>query len=355
MITPQTFEHEEIGISVLTDGLNIMKASLFNLIVVSNTLQRALNCQEITKIVTEKYPCRVIFVQADEASPVDFFHMERTVQAIGTGTTRVCFDQITIDTSPAQLKKVPFLVLPNIMPDLPIYLFLSYDPTQDQLILPELQKYANRVIYDIESVDSLQRFSEQILGQIHHAPCEFIDSNWARTKGWREIMARAFQEQEKLALLNQSKMIQISFSEPSRTHTKSELQAIYLQAWLAAQLNWTLTSVDRESGFLRVSYHSKESPITISCLPKDTEAQEPGAIFSIEVMTHNESHFLLSCEGSSSQVTVHASDLERCEMPYTLFLQNYQKGPPLVQEIFYQAPSEHYINMLKALNHPAWK
>lgn len=351
------FDEQEIQekMPVAVEGQNLIKASLFNLVVVANSLQRGLVCQELVHLVTEKFPCRVIFVQSDEASQADFFHTEHTIQSIGTGTTRVCFDQYTIDSSTNQLHKVPFLVLPTIMPDLPVYILLGHDPTQDHVILPQLQRFANRIVFDCESIDNLQRFSERMLALMHEGISDIIDVNWARTKAWREVMARVYSEVSKTEDLNQAKIIQISFAGRAlHPQPKHELQAIYLQAWLAAQLGWNLESVQKDDGHLKISYRSHNNPLTVTIVPKDTDSVESGAVYSVEVMTHKESHYLLTHERDRQLVTVHASTLDLCEMPYTLFLQNYQKGTALVNEIFYQPPSEHYQAMLHSLNNPAW-
>lgn len=343
------------NIEVAVEGQNLIKASLFNLVVIANSLQRGLECKELVRLVTEKFPCRVIFVQSDEASQADFFHTEHTIQSIGTGLAKVCFDQFTIESSTNQLHKVPFLILPNIMPDLPIYALLGHDPTQDHVILPQIHKYANRVVFDCECIDNVQRFSERMLAMMQESVGDLIDVNWARTKGWREVMARVFSDQEKLAHLNQAKMISITFAGRAlHTQPKHELQAIYLQAWLAAQLGWTLESVEKQDSHLKLAYRSQQNPITVSIAPKDTELLESGSIYAIEVMTHSEAHYLISHERERQLVTVHASTLEQCSMPYTIFLQNYQKGTALVNEIFYQPLSEHYQAMLHALNNPSW-
>ncbi len=348
-------ENIQENIPVAIEGQNLIKASLFNLIVVANTLQRGLECQEFVRLVTEKFPCRVIFVQSDESTQADFFQTSHTIQSIGSGSNRVCFDQFTINSSTNQLHKVPFIILPNIMPDLPVYLLLGHDPTQDHVILPQLHKYANRVVFDCEVIDNLQRFSERMHGLMHEGHGVFFDVNWARTKAWREVMARVFNDQEKLEALNQAKNIQISFvGRALHPQPKNEIQAIYFQAWLAAQLGWTLEGVEKQDGTLKITYRSHQNPISITILPKDTESVETGAIYSLELLTHNEAHYLLSHERDRQLVTVHASTLERCEMPYTLFLHNYQKGTALVNEIFYQPVSEHYEAMLNALNNPHW-
>ncbi len=351
-----TIEENEVeNVQVAVHGQNLIKASLFNLIVIANTLERGLQCKELVHIVTEKFPCRVIFVQSDESSQDDFFHTENTVQCVGTGQTSVCFDQLVIDSSTNHLQKVPFLILPNILPDLPVYILLGHDPTQDHVILPQIQKYANRVVFDCELINNLQRFSDRMLAMLHDCTGDLIDVNWGRTKAWREVMSRVFRNETQLEHLNQAKMIQISFAGRAlHPHPKHELQAIYLQAWLAAQLGWNLDSVEKQDGHLRICYRSHQTPIVVTIVPKDTEILESGAIYSVEVMTHNEAHYLISHERDKQLVTVHSSTLERCEMPYTLFLQNYQRGTALVNEIFYQPFSEHYQAMLQSLNNPSW-
>lgn len=358
MIT-RNFTENSFGetLTCQTEGHNLMKAALFNLIAAADSPQKVLHCQKLVHLITEKFPCQVIFVQADEVNQTNFFHTERTVQVVGSGDSRVCFDQITVDASLDQLHKVPFLILSNIMADLPVYLLLGQNPTEDQIILPQLQKYANRVIFDLDSVENLQGFSEKMLTLMHGVHCHFVDMNWARIRLWREGLATVFNDKERLAELSRSKTIQISFSCPaSHKPPKSGLQAIYLQAWLASRLNWTLVDVKNEEGYLNISYQSDGQPISISLVPRDTESVEPGSLFSIEIMTQDESHFLISHEGegSTSHVTVHASNLERCEMPYTLFQNNYQTSTSLIQEILYQQPSDHYKDMLQALNTPFW-
>jgi hypothetical protein len=358
MVTHNIEDGEEVK-AVVAQGQNLIKASLFNLIVVADTLKQALRAQELVKIVTEKFPSRVIFVQVDEASQSDFFHAVDSVQCVGIGTTRVCFDQLVIETSPSQLHKVPFIVLPNIMPDLPVFMLLSTVPTREQVILPQLEKYTTRVVFDSDQIDNIKLFSSDMLALLRDAHSDFIDINWAKTKAWREVIGRTFKDAQSIDLLNQSKLIQISYCSPqTQGQPKMQLQAVYLQAWIAAQLGWNLLGIEKDDGVLRLSYHtqthSSNQPITVSLVPKDTEALDRGALYSVEILTHSDWHFLISHDGPSSQVTIHASNPERCEMPYTLHLSNYQKGTALVNEIFYQPPSEHYANMLSALNNPSW-
>src|SRR5205807_7578116 len=98
---------------------------------------------------------------------------------------------------------------------------------------------------------------------------EAVDLNWARTKAWRESIAKAFNQPELINQLKQSKRIEISYvSSLQPSKMRCEAQAVYLQAWLAAKLGWTIVSVEREEGFLRISYKYDHIALTVSLVPK---------------------------------------------------------------------------------------
>ena len=350
-----TFEtQQDETLPCITEGQNLLKASLFNLIAVSDSLEEAARCRDFVHLVTQKFPCQIFLIQTDDTSSMDFFHTEHVVQSTGHGTNKVCFDEITIESSRSELKKAPFVILPKILPDLPVYLFFAHNPMQDSVIFPELQKYATRIIFDCQQIDDLPEFSRQLLGFKEKKGVEFVDINWAKTKAWREVFARVFDDAQKIESLLQSKSIQISFCNPSH-ETKIELQAIYLQAWLAAQLGWKLESIKKENSTMLFSYAAKKGPVAISLVATDTQMVEVGEIFSVEVMTHTDCHCLISHEKENNQVTVHASSPERCEMPFSLFLSAYQKGGALINEVLYQPVSEHYQNMLRELSQDVYK
>jgi glucose-6-phosphate dehydrogenase assembly protein OpcA len=354
----QSFENIETKTveKQIAEGQNLIRACLFNLIVVSNDPSRVSHCEELIRVVTEKYPCKIIFIHEDRAAQSDFIRVTPGVRAVGNGGSKVHCDLIDIEASSNQFHKIPFLVLPQIVPDLPIYVILSNDPTQQGALLQDIEKHSSRVIYDTGSINSYHYFAERILGLIQGSRTQYVDLNWARTKAWRDALAKAFNNQESFHQLSQSRMIQISYVEPfDKKGTGSEQQAVYLQAWLAAKLKWTLLSVEKEDPYIRISYKYDHTSLTVSLVPKDTEILPPGAIFSFEAMTQGDYHFLIAHENDNKLVRVHASNPDRCEMPYTIFLANYQNGPALVNEVFYQPIGTHYLDMMQFLARQEWE
>ena len=110
MTMATTYDEEQVRMpQMATEGQNLIKASLFNLIVIAQNPERALHCQKLIEMITEKYPCKIIFVKADPGAQSDFIRTTRSLQTIGKGTNRVLCDQVTIEASQNQFHKIPFL------------------------------------------------------------------------------------------------------------------------------------------------------------------------------------------------------------------------------------------------------
>ncbi|MDB6082048.1 MAG: hypothetical protein JWO53_1320, partial [Chlamydiia bacterium] len=73
MATPILYnEHEKKAESAVMGRQNVIKASLFNLIVLSQDPERAIHCESLIRIITAKFPCRIIFVRLDPSAQSDF-------------------------------------------------------------------------------------------------------------------------------------------------------------------------------------------------------------------------------------------------------------------------------------------
>ncbi len=331
------------------------KACLFNLLVISYDLESSVYCQELIRIITEKFPCRIIFVRGEQDSTFDFARMSKSMQVVGSENNRIVCDFISIEATSKQFNQVPFLILPNIVPDLPVYIVLAHDPTKDTLLLHQVEALANRIIFGTPYVDNMQRFTRSVRQLVKTNHRQFIDIHWARSKAWREVLAKVFLSAEKLEALEAATSIHIVFTAlPGTASNRYELQALYLQAWLASRFGWKVKGVDGPRSTPRITYATKTGTVTISLGVQDSEILDRGAIWSVEIMGDKDHHFLISHERDSKHVKVHASGPDRCEMPYTIFMSNYQRGSALIGEIFYQPPSAHYASMLEMFDSDIW-
>src|SRR5690606_30682390 len=133
-------------------------------------------------------------------------------------------------------EKVPFVLLPHILPDLPIYVIWSEDPSESSTLFSQLQLLATRFIFDSESIKDLSTFAHTLLNFEKTFHCDIADLNWARIENWRLLIGSTFHSEERLNTLKQATEIQIVYNTRETATYHTQFQPLYLQGWLATQL-----------------------------------------------------------------------------------------------------------------------
>lgn len=355
----QLFEDEFFGNipapGALAEGTNTLKASLFTLIVVVKDAERTLYLQRLVNLITMKFPCKVIFIAIDSGAHESFLRQKSSTRIVGNGSNAISCDVLTIEASQDQLLRVPFLVTPEILSDLPAFLLLGHLPSELKTLVDQLQSCINRIGFDAIHLPNIGQYAEEILALSHKQ--KYIDLNWARIKPWRETLSRVFNTKEALSLLSSCNRFEIRYSRrPTRSGNNApDTQAILLQAWIASRLGWQTRSVEENADHMTVCYSSGSKEITIILTPTDSNLLEDGYVTSIEIRGENEIHYLLSYERDDRHIAVHASSQDRCEMPYYIFVGSFQRGRALPSEVFLQAASEHYLPMIELLSSRVWQ
>lgn len=328
------------------------RASLFTLVIYAVDQRRAEHLHDIVNTIVDKYPCRIIFIKGDPDHNKDYIKTHVDTVLSGKGESAIACDQINIETSLKQLHRVPFIVTPLLLTDLPVYLLWGQDPTTEYEILPVLRHYATRLIFDSDCTLNLQSFSRKMLHEIDSGKLEIRDMNWAKTGSWREIMAHVFNHQEALSRLRNSKQIKIEYNCTKTSNiSHPETQAIYLQGWLAAQLEWNFHSIHMHGEAKQITYTNNRNPIQVDLIPREAQEQQSDTIYSIEVIDQAYNSYTITRQGNLPKVTVHITTQDHCEIPYSLPLPDMRKGAFIVQELFYRRTSGHYRNMLALIAH----
>lgn len=333
-------------------GSGLTKACLFNLIVYTDEPRRTKYFQDVISAIIEKSPCRIIFIQGNRDAGQDYLKVAVSTAATGKGSSMVACEQIVIEAAGSHLARVPYLILPHFVPDLPIYLLWGEDPTQDNPILSLLEKFACRLIFDSECTENLAQFSQGIIRRLENEQRQrtLIDMNWVAISGWRQVLAKAFDSQEKINQLIHAESIKIHYNHPPSDYlTHNDIPAIYLQAWLAAQLQWNFQAMHKSPDGIQFNYESDQKPLTIHLIAKQISSFPPGAILSIDIKGKEDLSFILTLNPNAKQVIVHISTKEECLLPFSLPMSNGQKGKSLLNEIFYGSSNAAYLKMLKIL------
>lgn len=352
-----SFESDFQDIPQLKNGapINSARACLFNLIVVSYDLESSLAAQELVKLISERFPCRAIFIllNGEQATPL---RITKRIEVFGTEENPIACDQIHIEVTKSQCEQVPFALLPNIIQDLPIYLLSSHTPSPNDPLFKALKPFVNRLIYKVDMIESLPLFATSIRKLLIEQQVSAVDIAWAQSKGWREVLARVFYDEKKLTALRCAKRIQITYSKSYQSvETFIPFQALYLQNWLASRLQWQCQAVTGVLMHPKIQYVTPMGDLEITIGPLDKEFIAQGAICSFEVEGPNDAHYLLTHDRDAKHVKVHASDADHCEMPYSIFMTNYQRGLSLITELFYRPLSPHYLEMLTLFESDKWQ
>lgn len=328
------------------------KASLFTLVIYAHYSRSIKYVQELVDSILDKFPCRIIFIRCDDQAQTPYFHVNVSTVKSGTGNESSICDQITIDASKDQLKRVPYLILPHLVPDLPVYLIWTQNPFEENEIFPHLKPIASRVIFDSECSDDLQTFCKEMRNNLESLNIDLMDINWAFISNWRDIIGQVFESPQKLEQMRNCKSMMITYnSYKSETYQHPEIRPIYLQGWIASRLNWRYRQTEHFDKHGIISYYSDKNPVVVALQPKNYDNLPPGAIFSIEILTtQGENLFITRKDSNYQQVLVKSSSKETCELPYTLPLPNVHRGMTFLKEIFYQKLSDHYGEMLKVIS-----
>lgn len=325
-------------------------ACLFNLIIYSQNIHRAAFLKEVIQAITETFPCRIMVIECDQETKIQQLKVNVEHEVVKKDGSAITCDRINIKCSANFLNRVPYILLPHLVPDLPVYLLWGQDPSQENEILPYLQTFASRLIFDSDSSNDLCAFCRKMLSDRHLAKLHVTDLNWSSLTSWRKILYQVFDSEEKIQQLRTSREILIRYnSRASDVYQHTERRSIYLQGWLASQLNWKFISSSRERNRIILTYHNGVGETKIILEGKSTDELIPGSIVGIEISTIDDYQYFLTRKGLQPFVVAHISSKTSCALPVTFPLQHSQKAPSFIKEMLFVPCTGHYWNMLRAI------
>jgi len=352
VVAPNQLESKLKELWELSSQKNCNRSCLFTLLIFLDCEESTSYVHGVIRQIVETFPCRVLFVVRDASKPP---HLTTTLSLLETGSGKSGFacDQIEVHYSgDEEEKRIPFLLLPYLVPDLPVTLVWMGSPLSLPSLAGSLEKYADRILFDSEHFHSLSEFAECALKHQKESGCSVGDLNWARTDIWRELLASYFRTSDKWALLQQISKLKICYNgtkEAGYQHT--ELQAWYLEKWLANQLRWKLS----QSGVGESHYRKDEKSIVVEL----TEAEpgqlpsglSPGAILSIQLYGEGGLLFQFArTPGAKGQITIHFSTSSYCALPLQVVAAHAAGEHSLVREVMRRGQNPSYQRILESLD-----
>lgn len=345
VVAPAKIETELERIWDSLQGTNKMRACLFNLIIYSKKDERVEYLRSVAKKIIKRFPSRILFIELDPKGSEDKLETSVSVMTADEGSSEIVCDLINITASRSYIERVPFVVLPHILPDLPIYLLYGDDPTKNDPVSKQIERFATRIIFDSETSDQLSTFSKAVLAHKEMASSDIADLNWARIQSWRELIIDHFHTAEKLEQLKRITALHIHYNDiecAALCHTR--VQAVYLQGWLASQLNWVFKKQEEGKTF----YYEQ---CTVYLHPTKVKSLPSGRLISVEIETSQEEHVSFKRHLENARiVSIEVSTQDTCLLPTQILFDIDETGQSLVREVTHRGTSEHYLKLLRMLS-----
>lgn len=330
---------------------NLIKASLFNLVIYTKEDDRETYFMDLCKSLIRKFPCRILFFK-ESSEKSDF--LETTVSALkpdGDDTGFFC-EFIHFSISENIKCRIPYLLTPYLTADLPVYLLFGNDPSvNDCLSSLHINQAVDRIIFDSECVEHMTTFSSYMTNLIDKQ-IDIGDLNWARFSPWRALFGKFFSTEEKVQTLQSCDTITIKYNtHATKSFFHNKIQASYLQAWIAQKLGWKFEKVTSEKSSIYVSYKSNTQIHKIEIIgDAPQESLPPGRITEISINSKDNHAQFIRDKNSPHLVTTSFNTNQTCHLPLLYPLTKEGSGMSLQREIYFRGTDSDFANALNLLS-----
>ncbi|MDX2039047.1 MAG: glucose-6-phosphate dehydrogenase assembly protein OpcA [Isosphaeraceae bacterium] len=221
----------------------VTRVVLANLVVEADASRLPLIAKTLETIVG-RFPCRaIVVVRTEEPGRAVRAEVAALCHLPAPGMPQVCSERIVLSAGPDALELVTGAVRPLLEPDMPVVLWWTDDPRRAPTLYRALAAEATRVLLDLE-----ESASDALAHALRPELNPFIrDTAWFGLTPWRELIAQCFEGPGRLSLLERIRRVEVlALAPPGLDHPPRA--AVWLGAWLAGQLGWTLESTARTSG-----------------------------------------------------------------------------------------------------------
>ncbi|MBM3193218.1 MAG: hypothetical protein FJZ59_03175 [Chlamydiae bacterium] len=351
-IHPKNIEKARDALWKEHQGSSAVRASLFNLVIYTKNNERQDYFQKIAKGVIKKFPCRIIMITESEESKEAYLKTFVSDLRPDDNSNSLFCDMINFEVSGDYRNRIPFVVTPNLLADLPVYFLSGDDPCKKDPVSIEIKDLATRTVYDSEVSESMVDFAKTLLELYNNGCYDIGDLNWARLAPWRGLFVHTFNDPEKLKCLRESKDIRITYNVTATKqfcHTK--IGATYFQAWIATKLKWNYESMLGTKEELCFKYSSSYGPVTITLIPGKYDQVPPGRLLKFESFSSKNEHILLEKSRQNPQkISIHHATPTHCEMPAYYLLDKEIAGKSMIHEIYSQGTRGSFVDVLKLIS-----
>jgi glucose-6-phosphate dehydrogenase assembly protein OpcA len=209
-----------------------VRTHMLDLVVFCDRRDEAERMVEVIASLPHSRPSRAIIALGldDESAVVADARVFCTPVPGGNAGVQVCSEIVSLESGRGGIA-LPSLIAGLLLPDLPVFLHWRAQPDASRVVLSRLWELATRVVVDSTAIP---RALDSLESLIQRQPDRSVtDLSWTKITGWREAVARAFDNAENAASLVDLASLEI-------VHVgASDAQARLLASWLTARTGRT--------------------------------------------------------------------------------------------------------------------
>jgi glucose-6-phosphate dehydrogenase assembly protein OpcA len=223
-------------------GQAVTRALTLNLVARAADSETAEVISALVQRLTASHPNRTVLaiVRPEAEAQLEAF-VQANCLLTQPGLPQLCGEQITIDARGDAAALVASLVLPLLVPDLPVALWLPGPGAFDDALLPRLRGVIDRLIVDsrdsaapARDLAAMVAFSAAPDVPGRRAPA-LSDLAWSGLTPWRELTAQFFDTRVLLPHLRRIDRVEIDVAPGA---APNPVPALLLAGWLASRLGW---------------------------------------------------------------------------------------------------------------------
>ncbi|MBD3385623.1 hypothetical protein GF407_11945 [candidate division KSB1 bacterium] len=242
-------------------GKPVIRASTINFIVLSHHPDQVESINRVVSEISDHHPSRIIVALVDPDSSSADISARISLQCnLNVAMNKqICFEQVVLETGPGGFAKLSGIILPLLLPDLPVFLWMA--DNQFELIddLHPLHGAIDRLLIEssgmVDDWSAFQRYRKQLLDI--NERMGISDLHWGYLTEWREALAQFFDQPARQDWLENIREITLLHKSGG-----ASIDGLFLVAWMASRLGWTLNSVsDREK--LLIKFTSAKQKVDV--------------------------------------------------------------------------------------------
>lgn len=281
---------ELAGAGGAPEGLT--RICMLTLVAVARDASTLSRLTDVIQRLTPRYPSRSILVRcgatgSDELGAWVSVHCE----GADRGRPRVCCEQIVLAAGGRALSRVPGIVLPLLVPDLPVYLWWGEDVPMAEGAAAEVARHlvAASDCLVVDSATTARPLTTLAAAAALAAPLTggLRDLTWGRLTPWREVIAQSFEPAPMAAMLD--RLERVAVAADATGSEADTIEALLLIGWLASRLGWEVLqgSAERHAGGIRVLCRRSGAAASLGSQPGETVSVEirggPGPVSAVEL------------------------------------------------------------------------